>query len=224
MQAVLASGQLVTLRQETQYPLSGAIHLVVTPAQPVEFTLRLRIPYWSHNTTIQCSSAPQAPVQPGRYVEIRRLWQPGDSVDIQLDFTPHFWSGERECQDLVSIYRGPILLAYDQRYNRQRGAQVRAALIPEDPLKISRDLLPAPLIDADQLDPQPLAWEDWHSPMLLLQARTAQGEPLYLCDFASAGATGTLYRSWLPITRALPSLPFTRANPLRSAALFSQQS
>jgi hypothetical protein len=39
-----------------------------------------------------------------------------------------------------------------------------------------------------------------------------------LCDFGSAGAAGSCYRSWLEIRNA-PSSRFSHANPLRSARL-----
>ena len=35
--------------------------------------------------------------------------------------------------------------------------------------------------------------------MLLLRARAADGRDVLLCDFASAGADGGIYRSWLPV-------------------------
>jgi len=37
-----------------------------------------------------------------------------------------------------------------------------------------------------------------------------------LCDYASAGMTGTPYISWLRIDGGMDSTPFTRQNPTRS--------
>ena len=34
---------------------------------------------------------------------------------------------------------------------------------------------------------------------MLIPFVTQSGETLYLCDFGSAGALGTSYRSWLPV-------------------------
>jgi hypothetical protein len=33
----------------------------------------------------------------------------------------------------------------------------------------------------------------------LLKVKAADGRPVYLCDFATAGAYGTHYRSWIPV-------------------------
>jgi hypothetical protein len=44
---------------------------------------------------------------------------------------------------------------------------------------------------------------------------TTDGRWVWLCDFASAGAAGNLYVSWLP-TRGLKPVAFSRDNPLRA--------
>jgi hypothetical protein len=136
---------------------------------------------------------------------------------MTLDLTPHYWRGEKECSRLVSVYRGPILLAYDQRYNHHINNAHRSLVIPDDPFEVTREYLPAPVIDAKQSRYNLIDWERMFPPLMLLQARSSKGQPVYLCDFASAGRTGTLYRSWLPIINAPPRQEFSRSNPLRSA-------
>jgi hypothetical protein len=49
-----------------------------------------------------------------------------------------------------------------------------------------------------------------------LEATAADGRPVRLCDFGSAGEGGSPYATWLPVTNAPPPAPFTRANPLRT--------
>ena len=44
---------------------------------------------------------------------------------------------------------------------------------------------------------------------------SAAGQELMLCDFASAGAAGNAYVSWLPAPGVV-RLPFTRENPSRT--------
>jgi hypothetical protein len=51
--------------------------------------------------------------------------------------------------------------------------------------------------------------------MLLLEFTAADGRPVRLCDFASAGMSGSPYRSWLEVNGAA-STEFSRSNPLRS--------
>lgn len=208
IRTTLANGIEVALVQETEYPLSGNIHLRIETTRPCEFTLRLRIPAWSQNTQIHLDGQSLAEARPGRYYSLRRVWQMGQNLDITLDLTPHFWHGEQQCQGLTSIYRGPVLLAYDQRYNPHLAGPGTAGRIPDDPFKVTREHLPVPRIDASRLGTQPLTHAGWHSPILLVEAQTDQGQPVYLCDFASAGATGTLYRTWLPVQAAGRVSPF----------------
>jgi hypothetical protein len=61
-----------------------------------------------------------------------------------------------------------------------------------------------------------VSWDDWLSPLLLLEFEDVDGLPVRLCDFGSAGEAGTLYRSWLPIKHAPGPVGFSRENPLRS--------
>ncbi|MFO1498908.1 MAG: LamG domain-containing protein [Verrucomicrobiota bacterium] len=48
------------------------------------------------------------------------------------------------------------------------------------------------------------------APFVLMDVPTSDHRPLRLCDFATAGARGTRYRSWLSATPALPSPAVTR--------------
>ena len=88
------------------------------------------------------------------------------------------WVGEREAQGKVSLYRGPLLLAYDRRFNTM------------DP----DDCPPGPAADAAGAGE--LAWAGARA--VAPAAPAADGRELVLCDFATAGAAGTPYRTWLP--------------------------
>ncbi len=172
----------VTLRQETDYPLDGHIRLTVTPAAPTAFTLRLRIPRWSPGATVTVNGVPVADVTPG-YLALPRTWAPGDVVELALEMSLHGWTGANACAGLTSLYRGPLLLTYDRRFN---------TLGPDD----------VPTLDAAALVAVPTAWPGRLPPLLLLACPTSDGQTLYLCDFGSAGEGGTPYRSWLPVDHA----------------------
>jgi len=194
----LQSAGSVTLEQQTDYPLSGKVHIRVEPAPPAEFTLRLRIPHWSTDTEVAVNGKNSSSATPGRYLALTRVWKPGDAVDLTLDFTPRYWVGERECSGLTSIYRGPILLAYDPRFN---------TILPAD----------LPALDARSLQLVPDRWGGPLAPILLVDVAVADGCVLRLCDFASAGTDGSAYRTWLKVDHVAPS-PFSRTNPRRSSA------
>lgn len=97
-----------------------------------------------------------------------------------------------------SVYRGPILLAYDPRHNA------------EDPDEF-------PTLEAVGLRCKAVADKTWLKPWMLLEVTARDGRKLRLCDFGSAGAAGNAYKSWLPVSFSeKPAAEFRRANPLRS--------
>ena len=62
-------------------------------------------------------------MKPGAYLALDREWKPGDTVQVDLDMSLHYWVGERECAGKASIYRGPLLLVHE--LNRQLPSPVR---------------------------------------------------------------------------------------------------
>ena len=84
---------------------------------PAVFALRLRIPQWSEETRVAINGRAAERPLPGGYLVLSRRWESGDTVSLRFDFRPRIWIGEREAAGKVSVYRGPLLLAYDQRLN-----------------------------------------------------------------------------------------------------------
>ena len=217
LETALADGTRLNLVQETDYPWSNRVRIHVLPEGETEFSLRLRIPYWSQRTRLTLNGQEMEGGSAGGYFEIPRSWQPEDVLTLEFDFSLHFWHGERECEGLVSVFRGPVLLAYDQRYNRSPGIQDETRRIPDDPFKVTRGYLTPPEIEPERLTLTVSIYDGWHAPNLLVQSHDAEGKPIFLCDFASAGMTGSLYRTWLMAAQPKPTAPFSRDFPLRSA-------
>jgi hypothetical protein len=186
------------IEQTTDYPFGrdGKVSITVTPKQPARLNVRLRIPGWSTATTVKVNGAAIPGARAGTYLSLDRDWKAGDRVEVQLDMTPRVWPGEHEAAGKVSLYRGPILLAYDPRFDTFAPAEV-----PAIDWRAGIDLV-------DRLTPAP-------RPMFLARAKTRGGDTLTLCDFASAGAAGNDYVSWLP--GEAKTVPFTRENPWRLA-------
>jgi|GEM_PF-842237 len=101
---------------------------------------------------------------------------------------------------LASLYRGPLLLAYDLALNGGDDAW-------------------RPGFDAERVRLEPATTaRTWLAPQLLLRLRNRDGQDVQLCDFASAGLSGSRYHTWLPLRFASqPSADFTRTNPLRTS-------
>jgi len=93
--------QLVHVHEETNYPWSGDIRIMLEPEHTGVFTLRLRIPGWAMNrpvpsdlyTFVNPSSAQYAiqlngqsihPVIENGYAVINRTWKKGDQITLHL--------------------------------------------------------------------------------------------------------------------------------------------
>lgn len=195
----LDDGQTLTLEQQTDYPRDNLVRVRLGLAAATKFALRLRIPHWSHQTRLRLNDMTASGVAGGRYLTLERTWAPGDVVTLEFDFTLQFWAGERQCAGKASIYRGPLLLTYDRRYN---------ACDPEA----------VPALAAQGLSGVTVNYDGALPPYLLLEFPTGDGRGLRLCDFGSAGIGGSPYRSWLEV-RGVTQTAFSRENPRRSAAV-----
>lgn len=189
-------GTEVTIAQRTDYPVSGVVEVVVTPATPVELELRLRIPLWSCSTAVTVAGTAQPAPEPGTHLAIRRVWQPGDTVEFSFDMRPWYWAGERECAGRSSVYRGPILLCVDTDFTAGDDPDPVLAVATGGELELEE---PDPARPAHVLARHP----------------AVDGGTVTLCDFASAGQHGNWYRSWLRI-RDTQSAVFSRHNPFRA--------
>lgn len=226
MMAKVKPGLSVTLTQETQYPIAGRIVIKVKPSKAAEFALKLRIPHWSDKTKVRLNGKSIGAIQAGRYAAINRRWKPNDRIQIDLDMSLHFHAGQGDCKGLTCIHRGPILLAYDHRYNLQHGPKKKeirdsASWKISDPAnwKPTNCKLTLPALDGRNMKPRPVTWDDWMAPVLLLEFKAAGGKTVSLCDFGSAGEVGTPYLSWLPVKHAPATPAFSQDNPLRTSRI-----
>jgi len=148
------------------------------------FTLALRIPAWSKSTRVAVNGD-AVEARAGSCVDLRREWKAGDRVTLRFDMALRYAAGDLDQFGRASLYRGPILLAHDERF-------------APGTLDVAK---------LDQARLVPLSATERNQPWLLLDVPTADGKTIRLCDFASAGATGGSYRSWLPATGLRPPAP-----------------
>jgi DUF1680 family protein len=192
--AKLTPTHTVTLIQETKYPVEPAVRLRVESSSAASFPISLRIPSWSQKTRVRLNGKPVAAADPGSYLRLERKWDATTTIEIDFDFSFHFWKGEKESAGKTSIYRGPILLTYDRRFN-----DMDPEVVPE--------------LKAAGLHGTVTNSTHWLPPILLMEFAAADDRKLRLCDFASAGVTGSPYRSWVPVSGA-PTHAFSLKNPL----------
>jgi len=195
----LPDGAEVTITQDTTYPCDAQVTLRIAVTTPTRFALKIRIPHWSTHTVVRCDEEDVPPVVPGAYLTLERVWKLGATVEIQFDFSMHYWVGAEQCAGFTSIYRGPLLLTYDRRFNE---------MDPDD----------VPPLSAATLQPRRIAWPGWLPPVLLVECTAEDGRTVRLCDFGSAGEAGNPYRSWLPVT-GVDATPYSPRHPRRSGPL-----
>lgn len=101
----------VVLRQETAFPESDTMRLALKCAEPVELSLKIRRPAWASAFTVLVNGkVAETPPHAGAYVEIRRTWKTGDTVEVRM---PMALRTEALPDDpkVVAVLYGPIVLA-----------------------------------------------------------------------------------------------------------------
>ncbi len=176
----------IELDQFNDYPRTLTTSLTMGITEPKEFTLHLRIPAWSTKTILQMSDGTRLEPPAGKYVTLKRVWQPGDQVKLTFDSTVqrHILNG------YVAFTRGPITLARDVRFHDGDLSEPLRAK-PDNAVEF-RDSFPP---DA--------------SMRLAVTAYLGMGahinqpsRTIGFCDYASAGSTEDMrsfYRVWLPL-------------------------
>ncbi len=98
----------IHIEEDTSYPYHDTICFTVTPAKPVKFPLWLRIPGWCRKAKVEVNGKAVSPrPSPGTFVNINRLWRPGDRVDLTLPMAVEVKSWKNN-KGAISIHRGPL--------------------------------------------------------------------------------------------------------------------
>ncbi len=178
----------VTLIQATTYPETGQIKISIQPEKPEIFTLSLRIPEWSNQTSITVNGNPVEGIHSGTYYKIKRGWNKDDQVVLNLDMTGRMIT----LNGYQALLRGPVLLARDSRFGD--GFVDETAVVQSKANMV--ELLPS----AEKPDH---VWMSFTAPLVLgtdLEGDSRNPRQIHFCDFASAGNTwspDSRYRVWI---------------------------
>jgi hypothetical protein len=123
-----ASTAQADLAIKSAYPFDSSVDITVTPKQSDPFTIALRIPAWSDQTTLTVNGAPIRDLHPGSYATIERRWKPGDRIHLVLDLSPRL----KRRDNFTAITKGPLVLARDLRLG---DANIDAPTTLDAPLK-----------------------------------------------------------------------------------------
>ncbi len=190
----LPSASLVKIEQKSDYPRSGDVLIRLALQKEAQFTLSLRIPAWSKNSSVAVNGEKVNNIQPGKYLKLNRLWKDGDKISLKLDMRIRSIIEPTDHNRHIALMRGPIVLTRDRRLNN---LDVDVAVTT-----INRNETVSDSIEAVQRDP---FWLMFKIPFKIgdyLEGEYGRAKDIYFCDFSSAGNSWdkrSRYRVWLPL-------------------------
>jgi DUF1680 family protein len=123
------AGTEVNLSTATAFPEAGDVTLKVGAAQPVTFTLSVRIPSWATQAVeIRLNGKPLTAGIPGSYCHLERKWTSGDQVAFSLPMRFRMLPYEGYDQiagfQRYSLEYGPLLLGLTGKFNFQQTIRI----------------------------------------------------------------------------------------------------
>ena len=113
----LENGTGLKITQETNYPWTGEVTLAIQPAKAEKFTVHVRVPGWSHETTLEVNGKAQPSPDTGKYVAIAREWRPGDRITLHFGMQPELMVANPRVESdygKISLERGPLVYCIEQ--------------------------------------------------------------------------------------------------------------
>jgi hypothetical protein len=102
----------------TDYPWHGRVQVRVAAAEPGERGLAVRVPAWGAGSRYRLNDDAERIVPaPPAYLLLRRRWQPGDTLTVDLDMTPRWTLPDRRLDAVrgcAAIERGPLVYCFEQ--------------------------------------------------------------------------------------------------------------
>jgi len=128
---VAIGGVKVALSEASDYPWSGEVRIEIDPERPVDFDLKLRIPAWAVHPSAAIGEEPVALEPTHGYASIRRRWQAGDVVRLDLPMAAErLYAHPFVRMDVgrVALRRGPLVYCVEEADNP--GGPVQSLLLP----------------------------------------------------------------------------------------------
>ncbi len=104
----------LVLEQVTQFPHEQGTRLKIKSSRPAARAIHIRIPSWTtEEAQVKINGRPiEAIADPGSYLSIRRIWQDGDTISIELPMKLRQESLPGDDSVVAALY-GPLVLAAD---------------------------------------------------------------------------------------------------------------
>ncbi len=113
LKTTMYNGSLLELEQETDYPWEGYIKIKLKKVPKGEFSVHLRIPEWADESKLNINGNPSGEnLIAGSYFEIKRKWETGDIIELELPVTPRLIRSHplvESTSNQVAVQRGPLI-------------------------------------------------------------------------------------------------------------------
>lgn len=174
-------GLSVTITQETDFPRSGTVRLIVQTDGALKRALKVRFPAWSGDMKV--AGAPVAP-GPDGYVLLADSLSPGTQIfELVMEMTVRVQTATVDHVPSACVAYGPLMLAIDSRY----GTPIHSTAVDLESIELAR---------------QP---EDDLAPLVRFTCPgTVLNSPaeVTLVDYASAGSIDNendWFKVWIPV-------------------------
>jgi DUF1680 family protein len=158
-------GPAAKLHLETGYPWEGSVRVTVDEADGSAWELALRVPGWCPEAALKVNGEAQQPVTGGQYATIRREWQAGDVVELELAMTPAFVEAHPRVDAIrgnLCIQRGPMVYCLEQ-VDQPDLDLLDVRVSPDAPMQAQRreDLLGGVVVvEVQGMVTEPGEWDD----------------------------------------------------------------
>lgn len=200
----LPNGRIVELDLDTDYPVEGRVAITVHPQEAGAFSILVRNPGWSENTSL-CVNGHAICANQG-YMDLNREWKDGDVIELCFDMgakaifpIPYgtqilmndvVWAADGmgagyvvssvdhehpSTRHHIAIRRGPLMLAQESRLGYNVDDPVEVAVGPGNRVELG--------VSADRKAPYPCLFE--------ARVPTKDGGFFTVTDYASAGKLWT---------------------------------
>ncbi|HEY3333088.1 MAG TPA: beta-L-arabinofuranosidase domain-containing protein [Capsulimonadaceae bacterium] len=129
------AGSSISLTQESNYPASGDVRLVIGTESPQLFAVNLRIPSWCNSFTVSVNGDSVASTTLDGIAQIERTWQDGDEITLRLDMPWRTVEGFATQAGKVAVMRGPVLYALDPAANNLSETDIANLRLDTQPLQ-----------------------------------------------------------------------------------------
>jgi DUF1680 family protein len=99
------------LTQQTKYPFENTVQIQVEASQTAEYTIYVRIPAWATPDPVLSVNGKRVTesVRPGTFAAIRRTWNNGDRVELELPMPLRLEPVDVQHSNQVALVHGPLV-------------------------------------------------------------------------------------------------------------------